>query len=444
MSRFTVEVRSGHGAGDADTLYAPPSLGRFSTVRVGGLRVPIRHVPLPAGRPPSLALRAATHGLVLPEAWRLTADVTSPDELRVGPLLGVLTAGFRGRTTPGNPFAYQDYLIRHLGAAAQRWHGLVFAFEPEDIDWGALRITGRTFANGRWHVLRLPLPDAVYNRVPNRRLEGLTSVQLALRRFSIAGVPVFNPCFIDKALLYDRLSMDADAKQYVPETRPLGGDCDISDALARWQLVYLKPRNGSLGNGIIRVESRGGMTHLFYRVGVRSTARVIPTRDLSEALRLLTGRIDYVVQRGIDALRYRGRKFDVRCLCQKDGGGNWHLTGMGVRVAGASSVTTHVPAGGSIAPLREVLSHVFGDRAHAVERNLHTAVAALAPAVERGLADNYGELSMDLGLDAEGGVWFFEANSKPHKFDENAIRHLSWDRTVAYAAHLGGFPGLGG
>lgn len=47
-----------------------------------------------------------------------------------------------------------------------------------------------------------------------------------------------------------------------------------------------------------------------------------------------------------------------------------------------------------------------------------------------------GEMSMDLGVDEEGGLWFFEANSRPMKFDEPAIRKLSLERIFQYSHHL--------
>lgn len=47
-----------------------------------------------------------------------------------------------------------------------------------------------------------------------------------------------------------------------------------------------------------------------------------------------------------------------------------------------------------------------------------------------------GEMSMDLGVDENGGLWFFEANSRPMKFDEPAIRKLSLERIFHYGQHL--------
>jgi hypothetical protein len=45
-------------------------------------------------------------------------------------------------------------------------------------------------------------------------------------------------------------------------------------------------------------------------------------------------------------------------------------------------------------------------------------------------------MSMDLGVDQEGGIWFFEANAKPMKFDEPDIRKRSLDRIFQYGKYV--------
>ncbi len=43
---------------------------------------------------------------------------------------------------------------------------------------------------------------------------------------------------------------------------------------------------------------------------------------------------------------------------------------------------------------------------------------------------------MDLGIDSEGVLWFFEANSRPMKFDEPLIRKKSLERIFHYSDYL--------
>ena len=71
-------------------------------------------------------------------------------------------------------------------------------------------------------------------------------------------------------------------------------------------------------------------------------------------------RQDYIVQQGIALTRYKERAYDLRALVQKTAKGEWSVSGIGARVAGKASITTHVPRGGSIDEPRKLLTHAFG------------------------------------------------------------------------------------
>lgn len=134
---------------------------------------------------------------------------------------------------------------------------------------------------------------------------------------------------------------------------------------------------------------------------------------------------------------HHGRPFDLRVLLQKNGRGAWAVTGIGARLAGARSITTHVPRGGSIEDPSSMLEGTFGpEQAEVILKNVSTTALLVARQIERASSSMLGEMSMDLGVDEEGGVWFFEANSRPMKFDEPAIRKLSLERIFQYGNHL--------
>lgn len=428
-----------------DRLSLPAGRSGARELQFGTLRQMVRATTVGARSPAVLNQDADRHDIAFPPGTRLNTANPGRPALKVGPLIGVLTAGHlsTGRVNRRSPFSYQSYLVRHLGDVARRRRAFLFGFEPSGIDWEKRRITGWTWSGSRWVEVRTPFPDVVYNRVPNRRLEALPGVQQALAGLRRNAVPLFNPRFIDKSQLYDCLRADQNVSRYLPETTPLRDGDQVLAALAGDPIVYLKPRFGSLGNGIVRIERAGSDTaRIRFRQNGKNRSRVVSLRGLSALVAGLKARRDYVCQQGISLPLYHGRPFDVRILTQKDGAGQWRLTGMGVRVAGEGSITTHVPSGGRIAPIDSVLGTVFGSEAPRVTGALKSAIAAIAPAIERGFGQEYGEFSMDLGVDQCGRVWFFEANSKPHKFDEDAIRHLSWERTVEYASYLGGFPRL--
>ena len=143
----------------------------------------------------------------------------------------------------------------------------------------------------------------------------------------------------------------------------------------------------------------------------------------------------YIMQQGIRRARFNGKPFDVRVLVQKDGKGEWGVTGVGIRRSGSQSITTHVPRGGSIHSLSSVLQSLFKADPEKMENSIHETALAIARALNEEISD-LAEMSMDLGLTEDGSLWFFEANAKPEKFDEPSIRRLSLSNLIHYAQYV--------
>jgi hypothetical protein len=158
--------------------------------------------------------------------------------------------------------------------------------------------------------------------------------------------------------------------------------------------------------------------------------------ELHQLLGRLMERGTYLVQQAIILSRYQGRIFDVRLLAQKDRRGQWQISGLGVRVASKGGITTHVPNGGFIAGIDQVLAAVFGQQADHVQQRVRTLALQIAPAVEQGCKASFGEMSMDIGIDRQGRPFFFEANAKPMKFDEERIRHAGLQTLTDYMQYL--------
>ena len=124
---------------------------------------------------------------------------------------------------------------------------------------------------------------------------------------------------------------------------------------------------------------------------------------------------------------------------QKNGKGHWELTGIGIRQSREGNITTHVPRGGSVQSPAKLLPLVFPQLS--VE-NILQRLEGMALIVSEILENKWpslGEISMDIGLDDNGHLWFFEANSKPGKFDEPDIRKRSLDNLIQYAGFCSGF-----
>lgn len=357
----------------------------------------------------------------------------SNESIKIGPLIGIMTVGF-GSVFRGNRENFKDIFL-----AGKKLGALVFVFTPANINWEKNSVRGFIYDEKQevWAESEFPFPHVVYNRVPTRKEERKDEVSTALTKIStMPGVTLFNLHFFNKQSLFTSLGKLEQMQQFLPETKKLDTLNRLRSFCSRYPLVYLKPVTGKAGKGIMRLEQKNNYWQLRRVYARTSITRHFQT--VEEAWSYVEKHLKkkkYIIQQGISLACYKGRPFDVRVLVQKNGNGNWSVTGIGIRQAGPRSITTHVPRGGSIQSPARVFNQLFGEHASIIFSNIEEAALTVA----HSLADEIGclaEMSMDLGLTNDGKLWFFEANAKPEKFDEPGIRQSSLNTLIQYAQYV--------
>lgn len=324
-------------------------------------------------------------------------------------------------------------------------HGVqIYVVTPRDLKMKRRTINGYTYdkQTGTWVRKQIARPSVIYNRLPYRKDELDPEVQEVIRQcMEHPRIRFYNPSFFNKWQLIEWLRQSQKTSKLIPHTVQWGPNIKLSPLFSRSPLLYLKPESGKAGKGIMQVRRRGG-SEASYRLSVqtgKSAARYRfrSIRKLRAKLQELIGSEPYIVQQGILLPRYKKRPFDLRVLVQKNEKGVWSLTGIGARLAGSKSITTHVPRGGTIDDPFKLLSAAYGDEEAArILSRVSKAAVAIARQIEASNRSLIGEMSMDIGVDANGSPWFFEANSKPMKFDEPHIRAKSLENTVLYCKYL--------
>lgn len=360
-----------------------------------------------------------------------------PDEVK--PVIAILTTSNRVRQFNGNRKNFRD-IIR----TGKEMGFLVYVVTVRDLKLEERMVNGYVPSpSGKlWYSIPVPLPQIIYNRIPTREDEEKVNVVRKIAQcLDHPGIKLYNPSFFNKWSLFEWLKGSHSTSKYVPKTRRLRSANTLTAMLNHHTSLYLKPENGKAGKGIMRLKYRED-TSLPYRLQIQSGKKNVTYKAASmERLWLRIekekGKTRYIVQQAIELATHRGRPFDLRVLLQKNGRGSWGVTGIGARLAGARSITTHVPRGGTIEEPASMLEGTFGtDKAASILKNVHTTALLMARQIERASESMLGEMSMDLGVDETGGLWFFEANSRPMKFDEPAIRKLSLERIFQYGQHL--------
>jgi len=259
--------------------------------------------------------------------------------IHLGPIIGVLATALPNRANRDevDPTSLQAELT-YLSTVGRRLRGLVFIFLPNSINWASQRVRGYhyrylTAERGVWESALYPLPDVVYNRISSRKAEMRAPVKEVLKR--LADLPYtqcFNPSYLNKWEVHQMLSSHPLSTPYLPETMRLTVE-NLQTMLARHPVLYLKPSNGSLGHGIIKVRrSSGEIKYTVYSRGrIHGTAEN-PDELIRKTSRYRKGK-PYIVQQGLDLARYRKSVFDIRIIYQKNGMGEWQIGKKFVRVA---------------------------------------------------------------------------------------------------------------
>jgi len=375
-----------------------------------------------------------------PNLYSIKAKVrirSHQNHFTIGPLVGILTVAggglFRG---------VQSNFIDII-EAGRRIGALVYVVPIENINWKTRTVQGYLYHRHgkKWIKERLPLPHVLYNRIPNRASEEQKHVKIALAQLSnMRNLTLYNPHFFNKQQLYAALQRDSGVLPYLPCTVPLSSKNILYEMLSSYPFVYIKPVNGMAGQGIYRVQRKPTGGYLIqYQERKKTVSKPFSTKE--EVWMYLSSRIKqpYIIQQGIDLATFNNKLFDVRLLAQKNGRGEWDVTGMGIRLAGSGKITTHVPRGGSVQSPEEVLTAAFP---HYSPENILISIHHMALRIARSLEKEWpalGEVSMDIGIDKTTRIWFIEANAKPGKFDEPHIRKLSLRRIVEYAQHQANF-----
>lgn len=369
-------------------------------------------------------------------AQRIRLQHNDDQTIRIGPLIGILSVA-RGKRLLGNRANFVDIIKtgKQLGA-------LVFVFTPDDIEWEHMKINGRFYdpARKQWLRLTIPFPDVVYNRIPNRDYEASNKVASALLKLQqISNLHLFNPHFFNKWELY-QIIQTSHLQHYLPETKLLTSPQMLIQLLQKYKKLFLKPTTGKAGRGIymLSLDDKGIRISSSF-AGTKRSHVISGIDGLWRRLLPIVTNQDYIVQQAIPLLQHQESPFDVRVLVQKNLVGEWEVSGVGYRLAGKDSITTHVPQGGKIINKALALDPHFGViESDQILYSIKEASIQIAQTLEEHYSQ-LGEISMDLGITKEGKIWFFEANAKPMKFDEPDIRKTSLRRIIEYCLYLSRF-----
>ena len=199
-----------------------------------------------------------------------------------------------------------------------------------------------------------------------------------------------------------------------PHTEDFSGSrAQVGVFFERSDVVFVKPRAGNKGNKIFvlrRVPE--GISLKYYEEG---NQRFLSPLTLDAALGVIETEASekrYVVQDGVESLRFEGAVFDVRVVMVNDGQ-RWHSI-LETRLAPIDSDLSNVFQGGSIQVTEELFAALFGEEeGHALGQRVREVSHGVAEYFESRFPSQLMELGFDFVLDGNRGMHLVEVNAKP-------------------------------
>ncbi len=361
------------------------------------------------------------------------------NEICFGPVIGLLLAQSNRHFTPKRMEKFLEYGLRY-----EEIHGLLYVFSLEGIDFDRRCIEGFYYTpdedglKPKWKHGVFPFADSVFRRVclPTAILNKIKD---------ITENRIFNSYFFNKWEFWNKCSGNASVKDNIPATRIFKSFEDIDEMLELYGSVYLKPINGTLGNGLIRIQKK---ENCYYLQGKFDENPVMATTR--EEAKAYVGRIRsgylYIVQQDIKLLKYVDRFVDFRVIMQKDYTRKWNCTGI-VACAGApKGIHSNYINDTIYMSFEDVMTKALSlDKTAAFKKRQD--VIELCKKVCRAFDDkgeNFGDFGIDVGFDEALKPWVFELNKSqfyfvPQMIGDYYAYYAARTNPVKYAAALSGF-----
>ncbi|MGZ9583248.1 YheC/YheD family endospore coat-associated protein [Paenibacillus marinisediminis] len=355
------------------------------------------------------------------------------------PMLGILTLYLNEQKQLEERSIYQRMI-----AAGKRIGLNVFVFTPQDVNEQSRRISGQfyNFDNARWVRKSTPFPDMIFDRCRlqnSYRFEQLRRFRSKHRHLAFLNRPLRN-----KWIIYQALQELPDIQQHLPKTKLYSSISDVERMMKTEPIIYLKPINGTGGRGILRLE-RLKSTKLQVYVQGRDRYRriIIPQRmtwtQLALKLASWNAKGRYLFQQGIALNLSNGRVHDYRMLVQKNGEGQWEVTGCAGRIGAAKSITSNLHGGGEAIKMNTLLRQWVGSEEKMLA--VKDTAGQIGIKIASFLEAKYGallELALDLAIERSGKIWLLEVNPKPSRevfsrIGDRETYRLAISRPMEYA-----------
>jgi glutathione synthase/RimK-type ligase-like ATP-grasp enzyme len=295
----------------------------------------------------------------------------------------------------------------------KRIHGAIIVFALDKVDKVKQLIEGYCYnpQENSWEKGIFPYPKAIYRRAELK-------AEWQNHFLSVLGDTVFSNHSFDKWEMHKWFSSEPDIVPHLPATITYKSKQDVVDMLKRFRVIYIKPISGMKGFGVVRVSMERGKIIFRYR---ENDENIEVTADGENELQKVVEKLfepkEYIIQQGLDLMKYDGGIVDFRCVMQKNEACMWICNGMIARIGAKESVVSNISSGGAALPALELITEALAvseTDAFEIKESLISLCVKICRTIDE-YGFNFGSLGLDVGVDKDKNIWIIEVNNrKPH------------------------------
>jgi hypothetical protein len=330
------------------------------------------------------------------------------NEVVIGPCIGILAS-----------HKYEDITKRRLKEismdtlAYSRIRGAIITFSLDKVNKNKQIVEGYCYnpEKNSWDTGVFPYPSAIYRRT-------ILNTKWMNHFLTAIGDSVFSNYSFDKWDMHKWFSKEPDIEPFLPKTKIYNSNEDILEMLEANKVIYVKPSFGMKGFGVVRISKNNGTVKLQYREdGENKNIIVEKLEELGKTFETLFNNGGYIIQQGLELIRFDGGIVDFRCVLQKNEACKWMCNGIIARIGAKDSVVSNISSGGAALPglrvIRETLNIPEDEMFVLKERIISLCIKVCKALDEYGY--NFGSLGLDIGIDKNQNIWLIEVNNrKPH------------------------------
>lgn len=341
-------------------------------------------------------------------------------------------------STGGTKYEAVDFYVE----AGMKYGVTPCFFRIQDVRSGSPSIKAFVKENGRFIRKTIPMPLVIHNRAiyPGQRQQD------ELSSWVYSGTQLFNQWNRYGKLETHQLLMNDDSlRPHLPGTFEATED-NVNIMMKLYDKMIIKPDRSSVGRGVMLLERSGDSWKLTYPASLsihnkKWLSLTFKGPRLPSLLKQRFRKMKYIVQQHLPLATYQGRPFDMRVSVQRDGTGDWQVTGLVVKVAATSRFLTNVAQGGSVHQLEPILADEY---AHLPQDTVIQDIYRFSLRIASRLGTclpHMADLGLDIGITAEGFPLFIECNGKDQRYSLREAGLLeewraSFYNPIAYSKYL--------